>query len=160
MKYSDRAEKCVVETSLSANFKCIFPSDWISGSTWRCRCIGQRGSVCGWEWSGVGREDTRSHEVPLAFPSQGSPESLVGCSSHHVLLVRSPRSSADVGYLTMGFFFVEKDSPQSCISNAEHKLFKALILFQKICSENASYVQRKMCAPSCDTKELIFAIFR
>lgn len=155
MKYSDKAEnKCIVETSLSANFKCIFPSDWVSGSTWRCRCIRQRGSMCGWEWE-WGR--SWGHEVPRSpsgLSQPGKPQ------EPHWLLVRSPRSSADVGYLAMGFFFVEKDSPQSCISNAEHKLFKALILFQKICPENASYVQRKTCAPSCDTKELIFAIFR
>lgn len=140
MKYSDKAEnKCIVETSLSANFKCIFPSDWVSGSTWRCRCIRQRGSMCGWEWE-WGR--SWGHEVPRSpsgLSQLGKPQ------EPHWLLVRSPRSSADVGYLAMGFFFVEKDFPPSLVLAMLNTSYLKLWFFSKKSAQKMLVMYKEKC---------------
>lgn len=92
VKYSDMAEKkCLAETSVSANFTYIFPSDCSSGSalsntslpTVDLRCLSlQIGSF-------VGCEEVRS-PVPSSrsqpCPHQGSSKCPVSTSSHCILL--------------------------------------------------------------------------
>lgn len=153
MKYSDRAgNRCFAEAPLPARFSLgVGFREHL-----RCCCVRWAVSACSRKSGGRPAVGTRGLARSLwPFPAQGSPQSLFGRSSHHVLLFRFPPSAADVGFLATGSFCSEKDSPRSCMSNGEHKLFEALVPFQKICSENVSYVQRKMCAPSCDAKELI-----
>lgn len=91
LKYSDTAEnKCFAETSVSANFKYIFHSDCISGSTLinvSLRTVDlpvqiQIGSF-------VSCEEARSPVTSSRyqpFPHQGKSKCLVSSSSHHILL--------------------------------------------------------------------------